>query len=118
MPFIMIVVTTSWAPVFTFRIAGTAAHTAPPSMPNKSTVSTSRGAGRDVNVSAANDAVAMPTMNCPSTPMLNIPPLKHTDTASAEKISGPALASTYPNPFLSPNEPFTIAPYTVIGFSP
>ena len=94
MPFIMIVVTTSCAPVFTLRIAGTAAHAMPPSMPNASTIGTSNGAGRDVKVSAANDAEAMPTMNCPSTPMLNMPPLKHTDTASAEKIKGPAFAST------------------------
>ena len=37
-------------------------------------------------------------MYWPSTPMLNMPPLKHTATASAEKISGVALARTYPNP--------------------
>ncbi len=36
----------------------------------------------------------MPTMNWPSTPMLNMPPLKQTATASAEKINGPAFAST------------------------
>ena len=33
----------------------------------------------------------MPTRNWPSTPMLNSPPLKHTATASAEKISGVAI---------------------------
>ena len=32
MPFSMIVVTTSWAPVFTFRIAGIAAQAMPPSI--------------------------------------------------------------------------------------
>ncbi len=32
MPFIMIVVTTSWAPVFTFRMPGTAAQIIPPSI--------------------------------------------------------------------------------------
>ena len=63
-------------------------------MPKTSTESTSNGAGRNVKVRAANEADAMPTMNWPSTPMLNMPPLKHTETASAEKINGPAFAST------------------------
>jgi hypothetical protein len=33
-------------------------------------------------------------MYCPSTPMLNSPPLKQIATASAEKIKGVAIAST------------------------
>ncbi len=61
MPFIMIVVTTSCAPVFTFRIAGTSANTIPPSMPNRIAVHISNGPGRKSSFSAAHDAVTMPT---------------------------------------------------------
>ncbi len=61
MPFIMIVVTTSCAPVFTFRIAGTSANAIPPSMPNRIAVHISNGPGRKSSFSAAHDAVTMPT---------------------------------------------------------
>ena len=45
-------------------------------------------------MSAAHAAATMATRYWPSTPMLNIPALKHTATASAEKISGVAIDST------------------------
>ena len=50
MPFIMIVVTTSCAPVFTFRIAGTSANAIPPSMPNRIAVHISNGPGQEVEL--------------------------------------------------------------------
>ncbi len=46
MPFIMIVITTSWAPVFTFRMPGTAAQTIPPSMAAMRITTTWSGPGR------------------------------------------------------------------------
>ena len=96
MPFSMIVVTTSWAPVFTFRTAGIAANAMPPSIANTSTPTASNAPGRNPRCSAAQVAVTMPTRNCPSTPMLNRPALKQTATASAEKMSGVAIDSTVP----------------------
>ena len=50
MPFIMIVVTTSWAPVFTLRTPGTAAKTIPPSMATSSTPTQVDGPGEEVEV--------------------------------------------------------------------
>ena len=50
--------------------------------------------------------------------MLNSPPLKQTDTARAEKISGVAIARTYPMPSADPSEASKIDAYTSIGFSP
>ena len=94
MPFIMMVITTSWAPVFTFRMPGTDAQTSPPSMAAMRITTTWSGPGRKVNVVAAHAAVTIPTKYWPSTPMLNMPPLKQTATASAEKINGVAIAST------------------------
>ena len=114
----MMVVTTSWAPVLTFRTPGTAANAIPPNMPHPIAANISRGPGRKSNASAPHAAVIIPTMYWPSTPMLNMPPLKHTATASAEKISGVALARTYPNPVMSPKENSAIAPKTVSGLSP
>ena len=69
-------------------------------------------------MSAAHDAVTIPTRNCPSTPMLNNPPLKQTETASAAKISGVAIASTVPKLVGSRNAKLSIAPYTASGLSP
>ena len=50
--------------------------------------------------------------------MLNSPPLKQTDTARAAKISGVAIARTYPMPSADPSEASKIDVYTSIGFSP
>jgi hypothetical protein len=74
--------------------------------------------GRKSKESAAHDAVTMPTRNWPSTPMLNRPPLKQTDTASAAKISGVAIESTAPTLVTSLKAKLSIAPYTVSGLSP
>jgi hypothetical protein len=94
MLFSMIVVTTSWAPVFTFKIPGIAAQIIPPSIAAIRTATTRIGPGRNPSSASAQAAVTIATRYCPSTPMLNIPPLKQTATASAEKISGVAIAST------------------------
>ena len=56
---------------------------------------------RDTSTHAA---ATIATRYWPSTPILNSPPLKQTDTASAEKISGVAIASTYPIPSADPTE--------------
>ena len=74
--------------------------------------------GRKSKVSAAHDAVTIATRNWPSTPMLNKPPLKQTDTASAAKINGVAMESTVPMLVTSLNAKSSIAPYTVSGLSP
>ena len=94
MPFIMIVVTTSWAPVFTFRMPGTAAQIMPPSIAAIRTATTRIGPGRNPSESSAQAAVTIATRYWPSTPMLNRPPLKQTATARAAKISGVAIART------------------------
>ena len=39
-------------------------------------------------------AATIATRYCPSTPMLKMPALKQTETASAEKMSGVAIART------------------------
>ena len=102
MPFIMMVVTTSCAPVFTFRAPGIAAYAIPPRIPNRSTPHISNGPGRmPPRCRAAQAAVTMATRYWPSTPMLKSPPLKQTETASAEKISGVAAESTHAGPSLS-----------------
>ena len=54
--------------------------------------------------------MTIPTRYWPSTPMLNMPPLKQTATASAEKINGVAIARTYPKPSRLPTENLRIAP--------
>ena len=61
MPFIMIVVTTSWAPVFTFRMPGTAAQIMPPSIATIRITTTCTGPGRKSKVSAAQAAATMAT---------------------------------------------------------
>ena len=110
MPFIMIVVTTSWAPVFTLRTAGTDAKATAPSIPNAIVTHMSNGPGRKSSFNAAQAAATMPTRYWPSTPMLNMPPLKQTATARAEKMRGVAIEITYPKPSLLPNENVRIAP--------
>src|SRR5918992_1448325 len=62
MPFNMIVVTTSWAPVFTLRMAGMYAHTMDAATDERSTRGRRMGAGRPLNVIAAPAAVAMATL--------------------------------------------------------
>ena len=94
MPFIMIVVTTSCAPVRTFRIPGTAANTIPPTIAAIRVADNRSGAGRKPRETSAHAATTIAKMYCPSTPMLNSPPLKQIATASAEKIKGVAIAST------------------------
>ena len=94
MPLSMMVVTTSWAPVLTLSAPAIPAKAMPPSIPKINTAMTSKGPGRKSSFSAAQVAVTMPTRYWPSTPMLNSPPLKHTATASAEKINGVAIVST------------------------
>ena len=111
MPFIMIVVTTSWAPVFTFRTAGDAC----PDHPAEH-----RGEQDDDHVHRTGEEVQAHGRPCarhharrstgPSTPMLNMPPLKQTATARAEKINGVAIASTYPKPSRLPTENRRMAP--------
>jgi hypothetical protein len=110
MPFIMIVVTTSWAPVFTFKTPGTPAQTIPPSIAASKMTTTCTGPGRKSRLTAAHAPVTIPTKYCPSTPMLNMPPLKQTATARAEKINGVAIASTYPKPSRLPTENRRMAP--------
>jgi hypothetical protein len=102
--FNMIVVTTSWAPVFTFRMAGIAAQIIPPSIAATRTVVTRIGPGRNPSSISAHAAVTIATRYCPSTPMLNIPALKQTATARAEKINGVAIARTYPIPSALPSD--------------
>ena len=58
-PFIMIVVTTSWAPVFTFKTAGTAAKSMPPAIAASRTAGRCRNAGRKSRASAAALAITM-----------------------------------------------------------
>ena len=50
MPLSMIVVTTSWAPVFTFRIAGIAAQAMPPSIAKISDDDDQERAGEEVEL--------------------------------------------------------------------
>ncbi len=94
MPFSMIVVTTSCAPVLTLSTPAIPAKNMPPSIAKTSTAMTSVGPGRKSSFSAAQVAVTMPIRYWPSTPMLNNPALKHTATASAEKINGVAIVRT------------------------
>ena len=60
-PFIMIVVTTSCAPVLTFRMPGMAAQIIPPSIAASSTAGTSSGPGRKSRLSSATVAVIIAT---------------------------------------------------------
>ena len=103
MPFIMIVVTTSWAPVLTLRIPGIAAYTMPPRQAKSSTTGRWDIPGRKSKVSAAHEAVTIPTRNWPFDADVEQPALKQTDTASAAKISGVAIARTEPMLVMSLN---------------
>jgi hypothetical protein len=94
MPFIMIVVTTSCAPVLTLRMPGIKAHSIPASIAARMINGMRMKEGGPSSRVATAAAATSETMYWPSTPMLNIPALKATATASPEKISGVAISRT------------------------
>ncbi len=94
-----------------------AAQSIDPAIAASTTNGNNTGAGSESNVTAAAAAVTIPTKYWPSTPILNIPALNATATASAEKINGVAFSSTRPMSEGRSVENRQIVAYTSSGFS-
>ena len=105
----MIVVTTSWAPVYAFRKPGMKPYASPAAMPDSTAIGMAAIGGRPAVATPVAAAASPPIRNWPWAPMLNRPALKPMPTARPASTSGVACTRVLMMALNEPTEPATRA---------
>src|SRR3954469_19207367 len=114
----MMVVMTSWAPVFAFRRPANPAQTAPASAPAASASNMWSGHGTPLTAYPTQAPVSAPTLNWPSAPTLNSPPRNASPTANPARMYGVDQTSVSEMESAFPSEPSHRPPYASSGSPP